>query len=126
MSTTGLSLALWASQSVVQAADMNRQYGVRAYDKVESCYALNRAVNSAKNQDDWAALYGFSLYTMGYLTGISRLAHDTYDIGGRKNTKTLMVWLEQYCRENPDDSFDAALNQLIAEIYPQRTTTAPD
>ncbi|CAA0118104.1 Uncharacterised protein [Halioglobus japonicus] len=124
--SVSLTLVLWSLPAAVQAADINRQYGVRAYDKVESCYALNRAVNSAKNEDDWSALYGFSLYTMGYLTGVSRLAHDTYDIGGRKNTKTLMVWLEQYCLDNPDESFDSALSHLIAEMYPQRTIQAPN
>ena len=116
---------LWAGQGAVHAADENGQYNVRAFDKVESCYALNRAVNSAKKHDDWAALYGFSLYTMGYLTGVSRLAFDTYDIGGRTNTKIHMVWLGNYCVEHPDDSFDSALNQLIAEIYPRRVIQAP-
>ncbi len=120
-----VACVLFSLQVVVLAADENRQYNVRAFSKVESCYALNRAVNSAKEEDDWSALYGFSLYTMGYLTAINRLAHDTYDIGGRKNTKTLMVWLEQYCAENPDDSYDRALHHLIAEIYPHRTAVAP-
>lgn len=120
-----LALAVCAGQNAARAADEGQQYKVRAFAKVETCYALNRAVHSAKNEDDWGALYGFSLYTMGYLTGINRLAHDTYDIGGRKNSKTLMVWLEQYCLENPEDSFDAALYHLTAEIYPTRATRAP-
>lgn len=127
-STVGylLALVLGACQGTAHAADEDGHYNVRAFDKVESCYALNRAVNSAKEHDDWSALYGFSLYTMGYLTGVSRLAFDTYDIGGRTNTKIHMVWLGNYCVENPDDSFDAALNHLIAEIYPRRVTQAPD
>lgn len=120
-----LALLLGFAQESAHAADENQQYKVRAFDKVASCYALNRAVNSAKQHDDWAALYGFSLYTMGYLTGINRLAFDTYDIGGRKNSKTLMVWLGKYCEQHPDDSFDSALHHLILEIYPDRTVSAP-
>jgi len=120
-----LGLLLWIAQGAAHAADENQHYKVRAFDKVATCYALNRAINSAKKHDDWAALYGFSLYTMGYLTGINRLAFDTYDIGGRKNSKTLMVWLGQYCEEHPDDSFDSALHLLILEIYPDRTISAP-
>lgn len=123
--STLFMLVMLVVNGTLHAADGNRQYNVRAFDKVESCYALNRAVDSAKKEDDWAALYGFSLYTMGYLTGISRAAFDTYDIGGRKNTKTLMVWLEKYCVEHPSDSFDSALNHLIAEIYPNRSTQGP-
>ncbi|MCB1706054.1 MAG: hypothetical protein KDI17_14415 [Halioglobus sp.] len=120
-----VALVAGAVQQVARAADEGGQYKVRAFGKVETCYALNRAVNSAKKEDDWGALYGFSLYTMGYLTGINRLASDTYDIGGRKNSKTLMVWLEKYCLDNPEHSFDAALYQLTAEIFPARTTRAP-
>jgi hypothetical protein len=33
-----------------------------------------------------------------------------------------MVWLERYCAEHPDDSFDYALYRLVAELYPDRAT----
>ena len=94
---------------------------MRTIDAVHSCVGLNTALAKAKNQDDWGDLYGFSLYTMGYLTGINRLAPNTYDIGGKKNSKTLMVWLESYCAAHPNDSFDRALYRLTAELYPHRT-----
>ena len=106
------------------AADSNQQYRVRAIDAVQSCSGLNNALVKAKRKDDWGDLYGFSLYTMGYMTGINRLASGTYDIAGKKNTKTLMVWLEKYCRENPDDSFDQALYRLTLELYPYRTPSS--
>lgn len=109
----------------VHAADTDRQYQVQAIAAVENCVKLNAAVVSAKNDDDWGPLYGFSLYTMGYLTAINRLAEDTYDIAGNKNAKTLLVWLEQYCAENPSETFDGALYRLIAELYPQRRTVGP-
>jgi hypothetical protein len=121
-----LAVVAIASAGTVGAADVNKQYSVRTSDNIDSCVALNQAVKSAKNDDDWRALYGFSLYLMGYLTGINRLAFDTYDIGGRKNSKMLMVWLQEYCAQNPTESFNTALHQLILEIYPQRTTVAPD
>lgn len=120
-----MAALVWLAQSAAHAADADNQYGVRAFDKVESCDGLNRAVTRAKKEDDWGALYGYSLYMMGYLTGINRLAFDTYDIGGRKNSKTLMVWLEQYCAAHPEQSFDSALVQLTAEIYPHRFTAGP-
>lgn len=120
-----LAAALSVPCSPVHAADKDRQYRVQAIDAVESCEALNAAVVKAKRDDDWGALYGFSLYTMGYLTGINRLAFDTYDIAGKKNVKTLMVWLQKYCAEHPGDSFDHALHRLVAELYPVRATGAP-
>ena len=108
------------------AADTGRQYRVLTIDAVESCLGLNRALAKAKNQDDWGDLYGFSLYAMGYLTGINRLAPNVYDIAGKKNSKTLMVWLEKHCTEHPDDRFDNALYRLTSELYPTRTMVAPE
>jgi hypothetical protein len=118
-------LALYHAAAVGYAADADNRYRVRAIDAVKTCYTLTRAVKRAKEEDDWGALYGFSLYTMGYLTAISRLAFDTYDIGGKQNSKTQMVWLEKYCAEHPDDTFDAALYRLTTELYPDRSTVAP-
>ena len=117
---SALVLVLSVFCSPVYAADKDRQYRVRAIDTVESCEALNAAVDKANHEDDWGALKGFSLYTMGYLTAINRLAPDTYDIAGSKNVKTLMLSLKTYCAEHPDDSFDYALYRLVAELYPNR------
>jgi hypothetical protein len=121
-----LTLMYSVASTLVFAADTDRHYRVRAIDAVESCGGLNKAVKRAKTQDDWGDLYGFSLYTMGYLTGINRLAPNTYDIAGKKNTKTLMVWLENYCQVHPEDSFDNALYRLTAELYPYRSAASPD
>ena len=108
-----------------QAADAERRYDVRTFERLESCGDLNRAVAMAKREDDWGALYGFSLYTMGYLTAINRLAYNTYDIGGKKNSKTLMLWLQQYCAEHPQSSFSDALYQMTLAQFPDRSTTKP-
>lgn len=110
---------------VSDAADANREYNVRATNKVGSCAALSRAVIAAKQEDDWRALYGFSLYMQGYLSALNRLAYDTYDIAGKANSKTVLVWLENYCEANPDDTFDTALVKMSAEFYPSRHTTKP-
>jgi hypothetical protein len=119
------SLLLPRVAGTAQAAGLDQQYRVRNLDNVERCSQLNRAVVIAKKEDDWRPLYLFSLYTMGYITGINRLAYDTYDIGGSKNSKTMMVWLQQYCAEHPDDSFDEALYHLTIDLYPVRSPTKP-
>lgn len=120
-----LALGLASVQGASHAADANREYRVRATNKVDSCAALNRAVVAAKKEDDWRALYGFSLYMMGYLSALNRVAYDTYDIAGKTNSKTILVWLENYCEQHPDDSFDTALVQMSAEFYPNRYTLKP-
>jgi hypothetical protein len=112
--------------SPVLSADKDGQYLVSATHEVVSCRGLNSALAKAKSADSWTTLYAYSLYTMGYISGINRLAHDTYDIAGHKNAKTLLVWLERYCAENPADSFDQALFRLTLELFPNRTIAKPE
>lgn len=118
-------LALCHLPLASHAADESNQYRVRATNKVESCAALTRAVAAAKQEDDWRALYGFSLYMMGYMSALNRMAYDTYDIAGKANSKTVLVWLQNYCAEHPDDSFDTALVKMSAEFYANRHTSKP-
>lgn len=107
------------------AADDDRAYRVLTINTLETCSDLNAAVQIANDQDDWRLLYTFSIYTMGYLTGVNRLAFDTYDIAGGKNVKTHMVWLQRYCRENPRVDFNEALHQMVIKLYPRRLTVEP-
>ena len=107
------------------AADGDRAYRVLAINTVETCSDLNTAVEIANEEDDWRLLYTFSLYTMGYLTAVNRLAFDTYDIAGGKNVKTHMVWLQRYCAENPRVNFSEALHQLVIKLYPRRLSAEP-
>ena len=120
-----LLLAIALVPALARAADTGRQYRVLTINSVEACSDLNNAVAIADDEDDWRLLYTFSVYTMGYLTGINRLAFDTYDIAGGKNVKAHMVWLQRYCAKNPHDSFDRALFRLVAELYPLRAATGP-
>lgn len=108
--------------AAASAADTHDRYQVLTINSVETCSDLNVAVAIADSEDDWRLLYTFSVYTMGYLTGINRLAFDTYDIAGGKNVKTHMIWLQRYCAENPRDSYDVALQRLVAKLYPMRIT----
>lgn len=107
------------------AADDARAYRVLTINTVETCADLNAAVQIANEEDDWRLLYTFSIYTMGYLTGVNRLAFDTYDITGGQNVKTHMVWLQRYCQEHPRANFDEALHQLVIKLYPRRLTAEP-
>ena len=120
-----LAIVLSVSLSPALCADKHGQYRVQAVEKVTSCAGLNRAVDKARNENDWGDLYGYSLYTMGYLTGVSRLAPNTYDIAGGQNSKNVMLWLRGYCSDNPLDSFDRALLLLTGELYPARTREVP-
>ena len=125
MRVTALLLAIALVPALARAADTQKQYHVLTIDSLETCADLNNAVTIADEEDDWRLLYTFSVYTMGYLTGVNRLAFDTYDIADGKNVKAHMVWLQRYCAANPRDSFDRALFRLVAELYPQRAVLRP-
>jgi len=122
---TALLLAITLAPALAGAADTQQQHRVLTINSLEICSDLNNAVKIADEEDDWRLLYTFSIYTMGYLTAINRLAFDTYDMAGGKNVKAHMVWLQHYCADNPRDSFDRALFRLVAELYPQRAVTSP-
>ena len=117
VSTLMLCLSL---VKVSHGADVNGNYRVMTTDLVQSCAALNAAANLAQVEDSWGPLYGFSLYTMGYITAVNRLAFDTYDLAAGKNPKNLLLWLERYCDAHPGKTFDEALHELVKELYPKR------
>ena len=122
-----VALALLCSVACgsARAADAEKAYRVLTINSLQTCSDLNAAVAAADDEDDWGRLYTFSVYTMGYLTGINRLAFDTYDIVAGENVKTHMVWLQKYCVENPRHSFELALYRLVASLYPMRATAKP-
>ena len=107
------------------AADAGQNYRVLSTDLVDSCAAMNAAVMLAQEDDNWSPLFAFSMYTMGYVTAVNRFAFDAYDVAGGKNPKNLLLWLERYCEEHPGKSFDEALTQMVAELYPSRRVGAP-
>lgn len=121
-----LLLVLMLALDNVIAADADRQYRVHAVAKVTGCAGLNEAAAKAHNDNDWGDFYGYSLYTMGYLSAVNRMAPDTHDIAGGMNNKNIMRWLRRHCAAHPEESFDRALVLLTWELYPQRSRVVPD
>ena len=74
---------------------------------------------------DYRKVNDHSAWLMGYLTGYNARTSDTYDIMGNKDLQSLLLWLENYCKQHPLDSFAVAVNFLIIELYPTRARTAP-
>jgi hypothetical protein len=61
----------------------------------------------------------------GYITAYNLLSNDTYDIRGGTDIDSLMLWLDNHCRQHPLDSLSAAMRVLVDELFPRRKTTAP-
>jgi hypothetical protein len=61
----------------------------------------------------------------GYITHYNFITPDTYDIVVNTDFQSIYLWLDNYCRDNPLDNLAYAMNALTAELYPNRTRTAP-
>src|SRR5438128_1255268 len=57
-----------------------------------------------------------------YLTAVNLSTPNTYHIAGTTDLDGLMLWLENYCNKNPLKPFYNAVENLINELYPKRTT----
>ena len=78
----------------------------------------------AQRSDKMASLM-YGNWLAGYLTAINRTTPGIYDIVNKVDHSGLMQWIENYCNQNPLKSFSDAVETLVIELYPKRTTTAP-
>jgi len=67
----------------------------------------------------------YEMWVTGYVTAFNHVYPATYDILGNTDITGAMLWLENHCRQNPLRQFGVAVNALINELYPTRTTQAP-
>ncbi len=61
----------------------------------------------------------------GYLTAVNKLTKDTVDIRGTTDIDGMMGLLEQYCMKHRHHSFSHAMESLVSDLYPKRTTHMP-
>ena len=59
----------------------------------------------------------------GYLTAHNQLTPDTYDMAAEHNLERLIVWVDTYCKDNPDHQFTNAAMALIKTLAPSRLTS---
>jgi hypothetical protein len=67
----------------------------------------------------------YTTWSAGYLTAFNLRTPGTYDILGNTDINGAMLWLENYCRNNPLERFATAWNELFNELSPTRTTQKP-
>jgi hypothetical protein len=58
----------------------------------------------------------------GYLTAVNKLTKDTVDIRGTTDIDGMLGSLEQYCIQNREHSFSHAMESLVTDLYPKRTS----
>ena len=85
----------------------------------DSC---GKFLEARRNKND--AIY--ATWAAGYVTAINHASPATYDILGKSDSHGAVVWLENYCHQNPLKKFASAVETLVDELYPRRTTQAPE
>ena len=94
----------------------------------DSCRAFVTAVDNCQ-QGRCTKISLFKVWSAGYLTSYNLLTPDTYDIaGGREADSTdrsTIIWLEDYCRHHPSQTYTEAIKRLTIELYPHRIKIAP-
>jgi hypothetical protein len=62
----------------------------------------------------------------GYLSSYNRYAVDTYNILGRSDLEGAMLWVENYCKAHPLESFSDAVSSLVStELIDRKLSTKP-
>lgn len=59
----------------------------------------------------------------GYITSVNWQMPNTYDILGGGDFRSVLLWLENYCREYPSDNLALGMPSLAAELYAKRHKT---
>jgi hypothetical protein len=67
----------------------------------------------------------YKLFLMGYLTAFNTLSEDTYNVTGTRTLDASLAALTEYCADHQMDSFDRAVQQLVAAGYDARHRVPP-
>ncbi|MGH7091186.1 MAG: hypothetical protein ACREFQ_19990 [Stellaceae bacterium] len=109
-----LLLALCAA-APAWAVDTQGNYFVRgAGNQLCASYLKARQTGHAGAFADWLA---------GYITAFDRWTADVWRIENG-NFDLSLIWMEDYCRDHPAETFDVAASNMIAFLYPNRVKSA--
>jgi hypothetical protein len=64
-------------------------------------------------------------WVAGFLTAHNYYVKDTFDVTAAAGKDKIMGWLEWLCRQNPDEPFVAAVEDLAFRLHPRRLEHAP-
>jgi hypothetical protein len=106
-------LMTFAAISDARAGDKNSQYGMLT----DTCgeYAKDRAKNRTLRYSSWIA---------GYVTAYNSVSPDTYNILGKSNVNSAMLWLDNWCKAHPSENIAGGMHALVQELHPMRQREA--
>jgi len=62
----------------------------------------------------------------GYLTAYNLMTDDTYNVLKGTTPAQANAWLENYCRDNPDDLIAVAVHAMLEYYFPRRERMSPN
>jgi len=111
--------------ATVNAADIDGKYAVSvANGKMGSCaqYITARDKGRRSKYREENRHIG---WIFGYLTAYNRQTPDTWSIEGQTDTSAILLWLENYCKQNSFVDFTEAMVLLTDELHPRRIRKRP-
>ncbi|MDH3309572.1 MAG: HdeA family protein [Gammaproteobacteria bacterium] len=111
------------SPTTAIAADSDERYSNYG-SGTQSCETYVKAREDSRNGEERIELV-FLTWLNGFLSAHNYYVTNTYDIKGTTDNEALLVWLENYCKQNPRKSFSSAVAALADELYPKRIQQAP-
>jgi hypothetical protein len=93
-------------------------------------YLIQLAREQAKEQADHDTVSTYRFFYIhwiaGYLTAVNIKTDDTFDILGTSDIDAAILWIKNYCSNNPFKSLSYAVDIFVKEFYPYRTSKASD
>lgn len=100
--------------SFTQASDEHGRYWI---------YGVGRQVCQtyldARHNGGYSEI-SYKNWISGYLTSANRSSDDTYNLLGRRDFQGAMVWLDRYCKKQPNNTIYMAMDNLVAVMMPDR------
>lgn len=111
------------SPTAATAADSSERY-TNYGSGTQPCETYVTARDDSRNGEVRIELV-FLTWLNGFLSAHNYYVTNTYDIKGTADNEALLVWLENYCKQNPLKSFSSAVAALTDELHPKRIQQAP-
>jgi hypothetical protein len=77
-----------------------------------------------RKEDGWPAV-SLAAWVAGYITAYNLHTPDTWDIKGKTDVESVLLWIDNYCQSTPLSNLASAMDELTTLLWPDRTVSAP-
>jgi hypothetical protein len=109
-----LVMMIWMAGGVGEAADADRRFNVRGLGTTACGQYLD--IRSGRAVDSEPFAHWFT----GFLSAYNWLQPDTFDISWEYQSHGLLIWLDYYCRGNPENRVIDGAMAFVHAVYDRR------